>query len=395
MPVISDTGAPAQQNTHRAGSSVSPVVAQLLNAATEPRRNPLDEPRQPDNPTALLPSSSPAPADPYPDNQVRALLDNLLQPKQEKPPKNEPPSLLPKTEIVETGSHDDPSGANFRFDPHASRLSVEEYNNLTPAQRAAVDFNTMLAKAAKQDAKAAVNRDPHPNGDQASAFTQAVDTYGKAYDKILGDNRIDGVTGDAFYKPQTLALLEQLGYKNPEASIADFTSLRSAITQHDIDRWLTKDPETGHLPVPGVNDQRGTQVQQLVHETRALEASLAKGNKLLQNLGTSAAVERSSAVAQFGGTPVTAPGTGQEPTKIGDFTLVYNALLNAQDPQTVVSQLPKFFEDIRARYGASPDDFYSYAGNRAAFDKQAGGVDVTATLNKILGLQEVPNASAT
>lgn len=95
-------------------------------------------------------------------------------------------------------------------------MTAEDYAALTPKQKAAVDLNTLLVAAVQRDM--GVKRDE-----------------GKKY-----DDRVKAVFGaDAStiqpFAPNTLSLLEDIGYKDDDTKVTDFLKLKAAFDADDVD----------------------------------------------------------------------------------------------------------------------------------------------------------------
>lgn len=173
------------------------------------------------------------------------------------------------------------------------RLTPEEYNALSPRQRAAVDYNTLLATAVKKD----LNRQDR----YAKLGDAAHDRYDKSVKQMFGE---DG--GSDLYAPETMAVLRQLKIgKDEAADLDDYLNLKVAITADDL-----KDITDGGQPAPNYAIEgrvsEGAQgklavVEGLVDKTQDMEASLAKGKQLMQSFLATAAAERSEDLGNLGG----------------------------------------------------------------------------------------------
>lgn len=259
--------------------------------------------------------------------------------------------------------------ALLRRDPVTHELGVQQWDQMTPLQKAAAEFNAMLVDARASDREYHkqhdANYDPNVPGAQ-DKMQQQVDTYTKAYERHLGDPANEGLSSD-FMNPDTLSLLEQLNINVPDATVQDFTSGRAMITDKDIAKYLAPGAE-----VP-FGDQRGHLVQQLAHHTLNLERTLARGNKLLFDFTRSAAVSRRQAVTDFGGQPDVVDPITQRVTQ--EFNDWYNVLLASKTQDEAVAKMPGFLDHI-ASYGVEPTTFYDYVRTRSLADTQNGGKDV-------------------
>lgn len=94
-------------------------------------------------------------------------------------------------------------------------MTAEDYAALTPKQKAAVDLNTMLVEAVKRDM--GVTREE-----------------GKKY-----DDRVQAVFGEDAsttqpFAPNTMNLLESIGYKGDTTKVNDFLKLKAAFDADDV-----------------------------------------------------------------------------------------------------------------------------------------------------------------
>lgn len=197
------------------------------------------------------------------------------------------------------------------------RMTVEEYNALTPIQRAAVDFNGMLYTAVK--------RDKAMRGDYLASPSEK-DEYDKTVEAMFGP---DG--GSKRYAPETVAVLAQIGYKDDSGDLDDYLGLRAAVREKDL-KFLAdssdgpSEPATqffGDPAVPtrqpeGLNEARLDRVglaRDLAAKTRLMQEQLVKGAQLLQSINLTARGEREFLTEKFGGNPldVTPEGVGYAP----------------------------------------------------------------------------------
>lgn len=99
----------------------------------------------------------------------------------------------------------------------AASISDEEYEKLTTAQKRAVDFNTMLVNAREKD------------------LTEAGDPENRAeYDKQVADIFGEG-GGSERYAPNTVRLLESIGFTAKGQDLDEYLSLERAITSDELE----------------------------------------------------------------------------------------------------------------------------------------------------------------
>lgn len=109
------------------------------------------------------------------------------------------------------------------------KLTSREYNNMTPLQRAAVDYNTKLVKAVKTDRRLQ---------DEYELDDMAQDTYDASVTKMFGD---DG--GSTTMAPATVEFLKTIGFSDESADLDDFLQLKASIKNKDL-KSLTKKAQT-------------------------------------------------------------------------------------------------------------------------------------------------------
>lgn len=148
-------------------------------------------------------------------------------------------------------------------------LTWDEYNALSPQQRAAVDANTAIADAALLD---------------KDAGTERAEGYDEAVNSLFGTSG-----GSDRYAPATLAVLEQLGLKDLRGNDLDnFLNLDSLVTMDDL-KLLTPEGEAQLAGAPkGREPMRLENAFSLSRAaTSTLAQTLAKGQTLLQATGLS------------------------------------------------------------------------------------------------------------
>ena len=234
------------------------------------------------------------------------------------------------------------------------KLSWDEYNNLTPLQRAAVDYNTMLAKAVKRDIRMqdAYNPDETQRGQ---------------YDATV--SRMFGETDDGMYAPETVAVLNQLKIDGDKAgSLQDYVNLDAVVGTKDLKR-LDKSEDLG-LRRGGAGSPFSNPVMKermdllggLVSATEKAQASaLEKGNAILANFQSGAlSLARADNVEQLGGISTTSTGLGfGETEKDQNFQKLFDYFADgSQDAGTMLGYLQKDWSEKDRKA------FMSYAQKR-------------------------------
>lgn len=248
---------------------------------------------------------------------------------------------------------------NDNIERTIKQMSQEDYDSLSPQQRAAVDFNTLLTDAVASDK---ANQDPYKK-----VKGQARATYDAAVEEQFGKDR-----GSDIYAPETMAVLRQLNLDNTITDLDDYLGLKIAINEEDL-KALAPQP---NKPVsdlkPGLVPEQGNRADfqsQIASRTTALAETLAKGNQMLANFSTSAKLARGSDRTAFGGAaPSEALPLGFGTDKMDEyFKQAYTEL--ATNPTAAQETL-----DI-LRTGLKPkelDAFWNYADQRSRSSLQYG-----------------------
>jgi hypothetical protein len=153
-------------------------------------------------------------------------------------------------------------------------MSWDEYEALPEAQRAAVDFNTLLTNAVRRDRKLQDTYDPNPLQQE---------TYRSAVIDMFGT---DG--NSKMFAPETMEVLQQLEIKDTAADLDDFLKLKVVITADDLKK----------IDVASPFDHQGSSLEtvqeNLAGNTRALGKELAEGGIMLNTIGLSARTARNA-----------------------------------------------------------------------------------------------------
>ena len=238
-------------------------------------------------------------------------------------------------------------------------MTWAQYNALTPEQRNAVDFNTLLLHAVRKDRKMADTYDPS---------TEQQSAYDATLKQIFGDSD----RGAKTYAPETVALLKRLGLKDKNADLNDFLSLKMAITDEDLQLL----PETSGIeaisgqPPSGAGTTQaqgglgpyGKQLQlkqSVASATGEMEAALAKGNQMLAGITGSVTQANNPTVKQLGGQPtelnalgylqpkwITNPDGTREPADLNTyFQDAFDKIAsrsNAKDADEILATMKKY-----------------------------------------------------
>jgi hypothetical protein len=185
-------------------------------------------------------------------------------------------------------------------------LTWDEYNDLSGLDKAAVDFNTMLVKAVKRDRKMQDSYNPDE---------QQQKNYDAAVQGMFPSG--SSTTNELKYAPETVALLNQIGYNGDgQGDLNDFLQLKAAVTDKDLKRMGQSQDSglrRGGLDFQSpVMEERMNFKTDLVNKTDdALSQAMEKGNKLLANFQTAAfETLRADTVGALGGLARSESGIG-------------------------------------------------------------------------------------
>lgn len=297
------------------------------------------------------------------------------------------------------------------------RMSDEEYLALTPKQRAAIDFNTALVTAVRQDKRnqERYGRSVTENGMVAISGESAVgEEQRKLYEADL-ESMFGSDRGSDFYAPATVALLKDIGYKNENADLDDFLNLKMAVDDKDLENFAAKygtgTKEYTLSGVPGVQREKSQgyvldgkvidsplfdQQNNLVQATQArLQELLDKGDQLLGSTYNTMTNARAGTLQSYGGLAPKLPNvTGYSPgdPNTAKFQAVFEELGANRDvlaPESL-GQLNAMWE----QNGVDPDTFWTYANQRITEAERAGGTLGSVgyqpdEMRKLLGLEPV------
>jgi hypothetical protein len=235
-------------------------------------------------------------------------------------------------------------------------LSNAEYKQLTPLQKAAVDFNTQLVQAVRSDRR---NQSTISTtlSDEESPMSQA---YKSALDATFPN---EGEAPDTF-APQTVALLRQIGYSDQSGNLNDFLDLKAGVTAKDLER-LNPDLELRKgtdYSDPLMQDRMDLK-SGLARSTSNIQATIDQGTKLLQKLGANPMVTaRQTTVGELGGVPLAPHGLGYGTGTLDQyFQQAFDMLANTgSDPQQMFAILRN------ERSPAERKQFMDYAASRIA-----------------------------
>lgn len=267
--------------------------------------------------------------------------------------------------------------------PKVQRMTWHEYNLLTPRERAAVDFNTMLVKAVRKDIASQDEYSPGPR--EAKQYEGLIKNAFGSEDRA----------SDKYFAPETMSLLKSINFHDTASDLDDFLNLRVAITDRDLENLqfpARNDTLKGALSNIATDAQSTpteevSQVQgQLAVNTQRLEQKLADGNKMLRSMPTLAARERNFILKKLGGTPNTGKAplgyqtvnyvngpNGPEPGDMNTYFIdAFDKLAGNTTDGTTKGQILGGVRETLESHGMDYEDFLNYANDRSANARQFG-----------------------
>lgn len=215
-------------------------------------------------------------------------------------------------------------------------MSVEKYLNLAPRQRAAVDANTALVAAAKQDTASA--------------------TAGKPADAQDYDNKVTSSFGDKggsdIYAPRTMAVLENLGLDLQGRDLDQYLNFSGLVTADDLSALTSG--------APAENPRQQNAVAFAEKASARLSETLANGQTLLDSIRTGSDTGR-----QLFGEPTasTVGFTASERDK--DLRDAFNIFSMAQAQADLTPEkVGGIYAELQEKHSVTPNEVAQYFDTR-------------------------------
>lgn len=246
-------------------------------------------------------------------------------------------------------------------------ITPERYEDMSPLQQAAVNYNTMLSQMSERDRK--------------NWNRKLTKDYFPTLKKVLGDEKSADPIGlnekPARRAPEVLAMLEQMKFKddNDFTEIDEFLSMANGISFRDLNNYLDDEKPDLFLEklsrVDGV-ETRSDLVKTLAERTEELKAALRKDGPYLQDLPTTAYYARENDRLELGASPKDpleiATGFGKGPggpnstDPDDEFRAAFDVLAAAKpkDFQTWLADWYSYMDES----GLDRNDFFRYADTR-------------------------------
>ena len=242
-------------------------------------------------------------------------------------------------------------------------MTTAEYEALTPEQRAAVDFNTLLVDAVNRDKSSQGEYKKTANATERAAYNETVeDMFGSGH-------------GSELYAPATVAVLDQIKFDDTTKDLDEFLDLRAALTDKDVANIAKAgdNPKMTLAEVPAFSTpekqavasqqrQRTEYAQEISEKTAAaIEEQMKRSNAVLADFRSTFSNATTSAITGLGGAgpEIVAPNQ--------DFAGLFDTFTQKQYVGTVQESLAQ----MRAQYGDQfTNDFQQYLTDRTAEAKR-------------------------
>lgn len=265
------------------------------------------------------------------------------------------------------------------LDNRAEEMSWDDYEALSPKMRTAVDINTALMNAVRKDMKL----QERYAGATGKVAEKRQAEYDARIQKLFGENALARGRDSETYAPQTVALLDSLGYHDQDADLDDFLSLRAAVRAEDLAKidstpqgYQAADPTgSGKLLSSSKADNPSDRAEMFSHLVRGaeeLKQKMADSRNMSmfsdqlrreiydrgRNLGVDMKFRNLT------------PGLGADGDRKGSlsegdlfFKKAFNSLANASD-EDIKFTMANFDDTPFKAMGVSPDVFWTYADAR-------------------------------
>jgi hypothetical protein len=160
-----------------------------------------------------------------------------------------------------------------------TELTSEEYDKLSPKQRAAVDLNTLLVTAVRED---------------LAAKKRGTDAGGKEYDAAVAEVFGEKGAAEARFAPKTMRLLDDIDFKGEGTNLNDVLKLKVGLNVDDI-ADLEREQTGPDIQLETSMSRRDDLTEALVKSFRSQRRDPQKGAALLETqrdiLGTRDALD--------------------------------------------------------------------------------------------------------
>jgi hypothetical protein len=242
----------------------------------------------------------------------------------------------------------------------AKEMSVEEYLNLAPRQRAAIDANTALVQAAEQDKSSWAKQ-------QLAGSTAWDDDYFNQVKQSFGD-----AGGSDTYAPRTMAVLKDLGLNLDGKDLDQYLNYSALVTADDL-KGLT--PAATTAPTDDPRLQNAVAFSEAA-STR-LSETLAMGQNLLDGLRSAP-----NGGELFGTADSTPPPVGfTESPRDAELAQTFDILAQTRSQQDLTPDtLAKVYAELESKHGVTPNEVAQYFETRLQakeYEGAATGQEVT------------------
>jgi hypothetical protein len=218
-------------------------------------------------------------------------------------------------------------------------MSVEAYLNLPPRERAAVDANTALVSAAKDDIA-------DWSKQQGSITDQ--NYLSQVNEKFGGDG------GSDTYAPRTMAVLEDLGLNLQGKDLDQYLNYSALVTADDL-KALAPGATAGSDP------RQQNAVQFAEAASARLSETLASGQNLLDSIRTGSDTGR-----QLFGQPAAAEPVGfSNSARDADLAQAFDILSQTRSQQDLTPEtVSGLYAELQSKHGVTPNEVAQYFDTR-------------------------------
>lgn len=171
-------------------------------------------------------------------------------------------------EMAESAKRATRRGLNQQRGRGIETMTTEEYNALTPKQKAAIDLNTLLVNAVRED-----------RGVEAKGENPGGESYDAQVAEVFGED-----AKNTRYAPNTVQLLDDANIEIDDAKLNDFLKLKVAITAEDLKDFAPPLPGEGpDLSLATASKQRETLQGSLINAVRETRNDPASASALRES----------------------------------------------------------------------------------------------------------------
>jgi hypothetical protein len=238
-------------------------------------------------------------------------------------------------------------------------MSVDQYLQLTPRQRAAIDANTALVQAAEQDTASWAKQ--HVAGgaiNDQQYLDQVKQTFGDS-------------GGSDTYAPRTMAVLKDLGLDLKGKDLDQYLNYSALVTADDL-KGLT--PAATNAPTDDPRLQNAVAFSEAA--SARLSETLAMGQNLLDSIKSAPAGKE-----LFGTAAATAPSVGfTESPRDAELKQTFDILSQTRSQKDLTPEtMAKVYAELEQKHGVTPNEVAQYFETRLQAKEYEGAAKGEST----------------